>query len=56
MRTSIRTGDYLRSGDCGAKFKNVCNLKAILDIKSAMHPNGFQFAIENPDMNSVRIT
>ena len=55
----------IRSGDCGAKFKNVGNLKAIL-ISSlysypeanlyqfAKHPDGFQFTIPNPDLNSVK--
>ena len=57
----------IRSGDCGAKFKNVGNLKAIL-ISSlysypeanlyqfANHPEGFQFTIPNPDLNSVSIS
>ena len=57
----------IRSGDCGAKFKIVGNLRAIL-ISSlfsypeanlyqfANHPEGFQFTIPNPDLNSVSIS
>ena len=57
----------IRLGDCGAKFKNVGNLKAIL-ISSlhaypeanpdqyAMHPDGFKFTIPNPDTYSVSIS
>ena len=54
----------IRSGNCGAKFKKVGNLKAILIsslyqypeanlYQSAMHPDGFQFTIPNPDLKSV---
>ena len=54
----------VRSGDCGAKFKNVGNLKVILisslyaypevnPYESAIHPDGFQFTIPNPGMYSV---
>ena len=57
----------IRLGDCGTKFKNVVNLKAILIsslyqypeanlYQSAMHPDGFQFTIPNPDMKSVSIS
>ena len=59
----------IRSGDCGAKFKNVGNLKAILisslysypeanlyQFAFAKHPDGFQFTIPNPDLNSVSIS
>ena len=57
----------IRLGDCGAKFKNVGNLKAILIsslyaypeanlYQSAMHPDGLQFTIPNPYLNSVRIS
>ena len=53
----------IRSGDSGAKFKNVGNLIAIL-ISSpysypeanlyqfAKHPDGFQFTIPNPEKGS----
>ena len=56
-----------RSGNCGAQLKKVGNLKAIL-ISSlyqypeanlyqfAMHPDGFQFTITNPDLKSVSIS
>ena len=57
----------IRSVNCGAKFKKVGNLKAILIsslyqypeanlYQSAMHPDGFQFTIPNPDLNSVSIS
>ena len=57
----------IRSGNCGAKFKKVDNLKAILIsslyqypeanlYQSAMHPDGFQFTIPNPDLKSVSIS
>ena len=57
----------IRSGDCGANFKNVGYLKAILIsslypypeanlYQSAVHPDGFQFTISNPDLNSVSIS
>ena len=57
----------IRSGDCGAKFKNVGNLRAILMsslysypeanlYQFANHPEGFQFTIPNPDLNSVSIS
>ena len=57
----------IRSSNCGAKFKKVGNLKAILIsslyqypeanlYQSAMHPDGFQFTIPNPDMKSVSIS
>ena len=50
----------IRSSNCGAKFKKVGNLKAILIsslyqypeanlYQSKMHPDGFQFTIPNPD-------
>ena len=57
----------IRLGNCGAKFKKVGNLKAIL-ISSlysypdanlyqfAKHPEGLQFTIPNPDLNSVSIS
>ena len=46
----------IKLGGCGAKFKNVCKLKAILIsslyaypeanlYQSAMHPDEFQFTI-----------
>ena len=54
----------ISSGDCGAKFKNVGNLKAILSsslysypeanlYQFAKHPDGFQFTVPNPDVYSV---
>ena len=57
----------IRSGNCGAKFKKVGNLKAILIsslyqypeanlYQSEMHPDGFQFTIPNPDLKSVSIS
>ena len=57
----------IRSGDCGTKLKNVGNLKAILVsslysypeanlYQFAKHPDGFQFTISNPDLNSVSIS
>ena len=57
----------IRSSNCGAKFKKVGNLKAILIsslyqypeanlYQSEMHPDGFQFTIPNPDLNSVSIS
>ena len=57
----------IRSSNCGAKFKKVGNLKAILisslyaypeanPNKSAMHPDGCQFTIPKADMYSVSIS
>ena len=57
----------IRSSNCGAKFKKVGNLKPILIsslyqypeanlYQSAMHPDGFQFTIPNPDLKSVSIS
>ena len=57
----------IRSGDCGAKFKKVGNLRAILisslfaypeanPYQSAMHLDGFQFTIPGPIMYSVSIS
>ena len=56
----------IRLGDCGAKFKNVGNLKAILisslfvhqeanPYQSAEPPDGFQSTIPDPDMYYVSI-
>ena len=57
----------IRSSNCGATFKKVGNLKPILIsslyqypeanlYQSEMHPDGFQFTIPNPDLNSVSIS